>query len=366
MEQPLKRIPGSFSEFNLKQIIRSLAIIIPLAIAGNIIYILLTSKPHILRDIVDIHPGYLLLAALLALVPWFAHTTRIILWSRAFKKGLKPIQAFKTAVVTDLGSGITPSSTGGGYFKLAFLIGYGFTPGEATLLTFLGSIEDAIFFAVTLPIAVIISRAWKDPYVKVAVKNLISHWPIVAAAAVILTIAYFIFIRKNIGRRFKADAPDSERPHLIERMRAGIHKYQNQFLSALGFVVKRGKATLGVCTFLSGLGWCCRYGAVSALVVGLGFHANFVLLFLLQWVVFTTMTLIPTPGAVGGAEVTFALVFSGVVPSAILPILIGAWRFVTFYMLIALGAIFMAVTGAGPSISRLNGKNQKVLEEVKA
>ena len=361
-----KHTQSSIKDFNLHQIFRSLAIIIPLAIAGNIIYILIISKPHILKDLVEIHSGYLLLAVFLVFVPWFTHAARLLLWSWAFNKGLKPIEAIKTAVVTDLGSGITPTSTGGGYFKLVFLIGYGFAPGEATLLTFLGTIEDALFFAVALPAAIILSRAWSNPLVKTATTNLISHWPVVVAAVLILAVIYFVFIREKNKSSIGKQETDFKRPGFVERIRLLIHKYENQFLSALTFVVKNGKGTFGICTLLSGLGWVCRYGAISALVLGLGLKADFVLFFLLQWVIFTTMTLIPTPGAVGGAEVTFALVFTGIVPPAVLPLLVGAWRFVTFYMLIAIGAIFMAVTGAGPTISRNNDKDQNILEEVKA
>ncbi|HBC46440.1 MAG TPA: hypothetical protein DEO84_05400 [candidate division Zixibacteria bacterium] len=357
---------SSFSNSNLHKIFRSLAIIIPLAIAGNIIYILITSKPHILKDLIVVHFGYLLLAVFLALVPWFTHAARLLLWSQAFKKGITPIQAIKTAVVTDLGSGITPSSTGGGYFKLAFLIRYGFDPGEATLLTFLGTIEDALFFAVTLPVAIILCHAWSNPMVNTATSNLVSHWPVVVVVALILAVIYFVFIRKKNYSSFDKQESNLKRPVFVERIRLLIHKYENQFLSALTFVVKNGKSTFGICTLLSGLGWCCRYGAISALVLGLGLKADFVLFFLLQWVIFTTMILIPTPGAVGGAEVTFALVFTNIVPSAVLPILVGAWRFVTFYMLIAIGAIFMAITGAGPTVSRINGKDQKIFKEVKA
>jgi glycosyltransferase 2 family protein len=367
MAQPgNKRGSISFKDFRIEQIFKPIAILIPIAIAINVIYILITSKPHILKNLIDIHLGYLLIAAMLAFVPWFAHSARLILWSRVFGRGLKPTQALRTAVATDLGSAVTPSSTGGGYFKLGFLIGYGFAPGEATLLTFLGSIEDAIFFAITLPLAIIYSRAWNDPYIKIAVNNLASHWPYAAAIAIVLIITYFSIIRRKSKRRQMDYSEGTKRPHLIERVRQGIHEYGTQFIIALKFAVRNGKSTLGFCTLLSGLGWCCRYGAVSALVIGLGFHANFILFFILQWVIFSTMILIPTPGAVGGAEVTFALVFSGTVPPAILPILVGAWRFVTFYMLVGLGAMFMAITGAGPTISPTKGKDEQVLQEVKA
>ncbi len=366
MVQPSKNGPGSLREFRLEKLFKPIAILIPSAIAVNIIYILTTSKLRILKDVVDIHPGYLILAVFLAIVPWFTHTVRLLLWSRVFSHGLKPIQALKTAMVTDVGSAVTPSSTGGGYFKLGFLIRYGFTPGEAALLTFLGTIEDAIFFAISLPLVIILSQAWSNKYVRFALDHLISHWPIVIAILTALVIVYLIIKFGKWGRDKDKASENLGRFNFVERINQQLKNFGQQFISALKFVVGNGKLTLGICTLFSGLGWCCRYGAVSALVLGLGYQPDFALYFLLQWVVFSAMILIPTPGAVGGAEITFGLVFSGVVPSPILPILIGAWRFITFYMLAGLGAIFIAISGVGSGFSRTNGKDRRVIQEVKA
>jgi uncharacterized protein (TIRG00374 family) len=353
-------------DFRIGKILKPLAFFIPLAIAGNVTYILLVSRPHILKDLIKFRAGYLILAVILAFVPWLTHTLRLLLWSRAFQNHLKPIQALKTAVATDLGNAITPTSTGGGYFKLGFLIGHGFAPGEAALITFLGTIEDALFFLISLPVALILSHAWDHPYVTAAFKNLISYWPVVVAVIVLIVIGYIIFIRW--GKRPFGEHPeiDGKRPGLTARIRTGFHKYLSEFILASRFVIKSGKITLGICTILAGIGWSSRYGAVSALILGLGFNVNLVLFFLLQWVVFSTMILVPTPGAIGGAEMTFAVVFSGTVPGAILPILIGAWRFVTFYMPVGTGAIIMAISGAGRSARSANGSGRIILEEIKS
>jgi uncharacterized protein (TIRG00374 family) len=353
----------SLKDFKIGKIFKPLAILIPLAIAGNIIYILLVSRPYILRDLINIRVGYFILAVLLAFVPWLTHTTRLLLWSRAFQHRLKPKQALKTAVATDLGNAITPTSTGGGYIKLGFLIGYGFAPGEAALITFLGTIEDALFFMVSLPLALILSHAWNHPYVIAAFKNLISYWPAVAAIIALIVIGYIIIIRWGKPLLWKEEATDNK-PGLMVRIRNGFNKYLDQFILASKFVLKSGKITLGTCTILAGIGWSCRYGAVSALILGLGFNVNLILFFLLQWVVFSTMILVPTPGAIGGAEMTFAVVFSGTVPGAVLPILIGAWRFVTFYMPVATGAIYMAINGTGRSAKHADGKSEIVLERI--
>jgi uncharacterized protein (TIRG00374 family) len=354
----------SLKDFDFGRIFKPLAVIIPLAIAADIIYVLASSKLRILGDLIHFHIFYLVLAAALVLVPWFSQMIRLIIWSRAFKKPLHPVQALQTAIVTELGNALTPTSTGGGYFKLGFLIGYGFAPGQAALLTFLGTIEDAVFFAIALPLSLILSHAWNDPYVVVAFRNLTSHWPVVTAIIGAIIIAYLVVFKWKLIYPHGVSSEEEKQPSWIQRIRTRFYNYLEQFFSAGRFVLRNGKTRLGLCTILSGIGWCCRYGAISALVLGLGYKADPVLFFLLQWVVFSTMILVPTPGAIGGAEFTFGLVFSGAAPAPILPVLIGAWRFVTFYMLVSIGSIFMAVTGTGLSARRFNGRDEKVLEEV--
>ncbi len=350
-------------DFRLEQIFRTLAIIIPLAIAGNIIYVLLSSKLATLKALIDFHPGYLALAMIMVFVPWFTQASRLILWSRVFSRQLKPGQAFKTAIVTDLGNFVTPTSTGGGYVKLGFLIRFGFKPGEAALLTLLGSAEDAIFFAISLPLALAISSAWNNRDVTAAIRNLGSHWPTAVILILAVILAYLLIFRIKAKKEVSPGIGD--RPGFIARIRLNIKKYLEQFISAGKFAAANGKATLGICTILAGIGWCCRYGAVTALILGLGYQADPALYFLLQWVIFSTMIVIPTPGAIGGAEVTFALIMGSVVPKPVLPVLVGAWRFVTYYLLACVGSIFMAVAGVGTAVTS-RSRDKQVIEEVKA
>ena len=68
-------------------------------------------------------------------------------------------------------------------------------------------------------------------------------------------------------------------------------------------------------------------------------HVDPVLFFLLQWVVFTAMSVVPTPGGSGGAEAVFVLVYSALLPDAVIGIATAGWRFLTFYVQLALGSI---------------------------
>jgi uncharacterized membrane protein YbhN (UPF0104 family) len=81
----------------------------------------------------------------------------------------------------------------------------------------------------------------------------------------------------------------------------------------------------------------------TALVAFLGAPVDPVLFFLLQWVVFTAMMFIPTPGASGGAEAAFYLVYSALIPAGIIGLATAGWRFFTFYLQLGLGSLVFAL-----------------------
>ncbi len=356
--------PASSWDFGLGKILKPLAIIIPLAITGNIAYILIAGKPGLLGSLIDFNIGYLLLAILMIFVPWLTHSARMILWGRVFGRDFRPMQALRTSVAAEVGSAVTPTSVGGGYVKLGFMIGYGFSAAEATLIMMLGTLEDAIFFAVALPIAVARTRAWDNPYLARAVENVVSHWPILLGVAVLAVVVYFIWRKFKPVSNSRKDSRSEKRPGFAARARAGLSKYRHELGAAIAFAARNGKSTLAVCVVLAGAGWVCRYGAISVLLIGLGHQADPVLLFLLQWVIFSSMALVPTPGAVGGAEVAFAVVHENIVPPGLLPLLTGAWRFLTYYLLAMVGALFLAFSDVGFT----RGREDKItlVEEQKA
>jgi len=321
----------------VRRIFKILLILLPLAFAGNIAYTMISTEFDALGRLLQFNAGFLLLAVVLSIIPWFAQSARIIIWSRVFKKPVSPLQAFQAVLSSDLAAAATPTMLGGGYAKAGFLVSYGYSAGEATIITLLGTIEDALFFAVALPAAVIWSRAWDNPYVSKAGSNLISHWPVVLTVVVALLL--IIYALNKIGKTKTSTHQRSLGARIFET----LQKYRLDLKTASRLILSKGKSSFVLAVIAAGIGWCARYGAISALVLALGLKADVVLFFLLQWVVFTTMTMILTPGAVGGAEVSFALIYNGLIPSFAIPVVTSGWRFLTFYLPVGLGAILFSL-----------------------
>lgn len=335
-----------FNAANLKRLLKIILIILPLAVAGNIIYVIIATEPGFLYHLDSINGWYLALAVALVFLPWLAQASRIFIWGKVFKREIKPGQAFRTVLAAEIGAAVTPTMLGGSYAKLGFLIGYGFSAAEATLVTFLGTLVDGVFFAIALPISLYWSRAWENPYVASAWRGLISNWPTALIVIALLLVILFIIRKLNLTFNKSNLESSEELPRgFVPRTIARIERFRSDFFSAAGFVLHKGKGAFAACVLVAGIGWCGRYGAISALVFGLGYPVDPVLFFLLQWVVFTTMTMIPTPGAIGGAEVSFALIYNGLIPSGLIPIATSVWRFITFYLTVGLGSLIFSLIG---------------------
>jgi glycosyltransferase 2 family protein len=95
--------------------------------------------------------------------------------------------------------------------------------------------------------------------------------------------------------------------------------------------------------------WIARYSVIAALALFLGVPFDPVLFWLLQWVVFTLMSFVPTPGATGGAEIAFTAVYAALLPAGSIGIATAAWRLFTFYVPVALAAVLFAILRRGPA-----------------
>jgi uncharacterized membrane protein YbhN (UPF0104 family) len=98
-------------------------------------------------------------------------------------------------------------------------------------------------------------------------------------------------------------------------------------------VGRQGLRTLLGNILLAAIQWSARYSVIAALVAGLGIEVDPLRMAIIQWLCFTTMTFIPTPGAAGGAEASFLVFYSGLIPPETIALAMFFWRFLTFYFL---------------------------------
>jgi uncharacterized protein (TIRG00374 family) len=328
----------------LEPAFRLAAIAAAAGLAAHLVFLRATSASAGIRIPGITAPVWLLVAAALAMLPWLTNAVRVAIWLRLLGRPIRFGDALRLTFATELGSAVTPTAAGGGAVKTGLLVRHGLRPGEAASLTAWGSLEDGLVFLVALPAAIRVSSAWTMPAVQAAWDAVVHRLPgtIVAVALVVAGLA----LTARLSPRWSATGtPRVARP--LAALGGRIGRWWGEARATFALFGRRGTTRLALTLPLTALQWGARYSAVTALAMAFGVRLDPWLAPVLQWAVFTLATVTPTPGGAGGAEGAFLLVYAGLVPGPVLPVLATLWRFVTFYGLVLADALLLSVIGFG-------------------
>lgn len=322
----------------LDRLFRTTRVIIPIGVLGNITFSLLTTERSLLASVASFPRGYLALAVVLALTPWLTNSLRLLIWGRFLGLPLRLRDAFQMTLAVDLGSAISPTAVGGNFFKWGMLVQRGMSAGAAASLTTFPLVEDGIFFALALPIALVISASWDLPVfhsLAERVEGNAGHVLLVAAAIGVLTwLAVRIVLLGGLGHRTRHHGVQ-----ILARLRRKTRSTWRDARAVYGIIIRKGKTRFALSLSLTAVQWGARYSVISALAAFLGAPVQPVLFWVLQWVVFTLMTFIPTPGAAGGAEAAFYFIYSPFLPQGVIGLATAGWRFLTFYLQLGIASV---------------------------
>jgi uncharacterized protein (TIRG00374 family) len=330
------------------RLFRTTRIIIPIGVLGNIAFSLLTTQRNLWGSLASFPRGYLALAVALGLVPWLTNSLRLLIWGRFLGLGLRFRDAFQMTLAVDLGSAVSPTAVGGNFFKWGMLVQRGMSAGAAASLTTFPLVEDGIFFAIALPTAIALTASWDLPVLHTIATHVESNAvPVLLSAAGIGLLSWLavrVVLIGGLGGKTKHRGM-----HFLARLR---RKTRNTWRDASGvyrIIIRRGKSRFVLSMLLTTVQWGARYSVISALAAFLGAPVRPLLFWVLQWFVFTVMTFVPTPGAAGAAEAAFYLIFSPFLPGHIIGLATAGWRFLTFYLQLALASVIFFFLPPPPS-----------------
>ncbi len=322
----LRRFGSRFIPEQVDKLLPKLLILIPAGIAGNVLYCLFTIDKQALESVREVHPAYLLGAAVLSVVPWLTGSFRLFTWSRFLGLSLRYRDAFRIAVSADLGAAIAPPMVGGGAVKVGMLMSRGVETGTALSLPVLENLEDALFFLVMIPLALVIFQGSELPRLAGLVSFPHVSWGLVAGFASLSALLLIIIIHKT-------------RQAGLEKIRKKISTLFRNFQRTFYLISRGGKRVLMLTLVLTSIQWVCRYSIISLLLTSLDIPVQPVLFLVLQVLVFTLTILVPSPGGAGGAEMIFSLMYRPFLPLGMLGLVTTAWRFFTFYLHTLLAAL---------------------------
>jgi len=328
----------------LDRLFRAAMLIIPVGIIGNLAFTLAVTDRALLATVGDLPRGYLLLAVLLGILPWFTNSLRLLIWTRFLGHRLRFRESLEITLATDLGAAVSPTAVGGGFFKWGLLVQRGVSPGTAASLTTLAPLEDGLFFAVAIPLAILLTASWDHPVFTAVAGQFQATAPAVIGISIAVALLSWVVVRwvlsGVLGRRTQRQGR-----RFLRRVRRNIRTVWTDASAAYRLIRIDGRSRFALSMTLTAIQWTARYSIVTVLIAFLGAPVQPILFWLLQWVVFTLAAVIPTPGAAGGAEAAFFLIYSPFVPSSIMGLAIAGWRFFTFYLLLALAALLYLALG---------------------
>lgn len=323
--------PSSFqiSQINWSKVANRLILIIGIGIIVNLAFNYFFTGTLQINQLFKFRWWSLLAAFFLAIVPWFFHALEIMIWSNFFKVKMPLKDAIGISVATDLGSAITPTMVGGAPIKLGMLMRKGLNVGQAGAMVIFTGIEDMVFFLSIISVSIVYSDRMGIGLLHEVLGDIFSDTArtilIISIAAISFTIIWFLL------KRFK----------IIAKIAAVIKGALNDFKQAMTLIAKNGKTTFLLAALAIVLRWVARFFILVVLAAGIGATADWKEIYLSEWLVYMGMTITPTPGAIGGAEGGFMMVYKNIISNDVIGAVMAAWRFFNYYLLLIISAAYL-------------------------
>lgn len=291
-------------------------------------------------------PGLLLLAAVLAFVPMLANSLRFALWSRFLGLGLGFRGGLKVVTGTMVTNSITPSAAGGVPIKMLFLLGEGVPARRAATLLSLQTAEDTLVMTSLAALCLMLSGFQLADFLgrqPGLVNEIETDLAIIAAA-----VGGVLVLLGGLAAAVAAGLLGAGLRARAAALTARARDFGGHVVSDWLGVLRRGKGMALTNLTLALAQWLTRFSMAGIVLAAFGQEWHPALYWLLQYMVQSISSVVPTPGGAGGAEAGFLLLFAPFVAAGVLVAAMSTWRLIFFYLPLAGAALvfFLLQRGA--------------------
>jgi len=274
-------------------------------------------------------------AAIAALVisSWFAKGLKFCLLSRRIGRPAGLVACTAVALGSDFAFVATPAGVGG-YAATAYLCDrIGMTTGAAAALTAADQVLDLLFFALTVPLAVL----W------LLAQGIRADIDFAGVAIVLATAALGAMVLRASGwAPWKAAARMVVRLPWLRRRRDVLRRLCNDTLAHLRDLRSAPRPYLLLIMAVTSAQWLTRYAVLGVALAGFGHRAPAAAVLLLQSVALHAGQLTGVPGGIGGADLIIAQSLCAWVPQTAIGGALLVWRAATFYLTLLAGGLVFA------------------------
>ena len=334
-------------------------------ILGFILYLFILLRNDVNKvasKIKQINPYYFLLIFLMLFIYVFLEGVVIYIIAKRKVKGITLGDAFRVNLATQFFNAITPFSSGGQPFQIIYFKTRGIKVRDASSIILINFITYNIAFVLLGAICLIFKSSYFN---QILVQEGYKYLLLIGFGInVFMTVISFFLtfsrkfyhllieviwikvIRWPIIRRFK-----------LERKADNIKNAVEEFHSELN-VLKKDKKLWFQSIIYHLIRLICFYMIPLFIFMALGENVRYNEVNIIVGAIFVAivMSYVPTPGASGGAEGIFYLLFSFLKRTVIPALLL--WRFTTYYLYIIFGFITLLTLNYKTNLKKINYRCQ--------
>ena len=279
---------------------------------------------------------FIVVAFLCTIVALLAEGMKFFVMVGKKLKGRRLRVSLKTAVFGKYYDNVTPLGTGGQPFQIMYLYQYGISGPDSSLLPVASFVMNQIAFTL-IAVVVFITGSHLVTVDFLRISAYVGLFFMMAMPIVVLLFTLFPVISRKLSvgilkllHRFKLVKSVDER---IQKIDYFIVRFKTSFKQ-----MSKSRRIL-VVTFLLSIVYHIAIFSIPFFVVkGLGMDVNYIELFALCVFVYSAISYVPTPGNSGGAEVSFAFIFTMLAGSQLFWSML-MWRFASYYAILMLGLL---------------------------
>lgn len=353
--------------------IKAYKIIIPILIGLGVAGYLFSKeyKPGIFDNlqITPITVFYILLALLMMVLRDVGYMARIKILSGGEYNWKN---AFNVIMLWEFTSAITPSAVGGTSVAVIYVHKEGIKLGKSTAMVLATSFLDELYFVLFFPLVFLVVTPQALFGFNESAISLSNEYFYFAITGYLIKFIYILFIFYGLFINpviFKKILTGVFKLRILKKWQTSAEKVGEDIVISSNILKKQTKSFWASSFLASVVSWTARYFVVNFLLLALysaiGYDkgltfSDHILLFARQLAMWIMLLVMPSPGGSGFAEAIFSDFLRDFIPLGFVTILAFAWRLVTYYPYLIMGAIIFP-----PWINNKFGKTKKNYESKK-
>ncbi|AGB42171.1 hypothetical protein Halha_2297 [Halobacteroides halobius DSM 5150] len=305
-----------------------------------VILILFTVNQQTWQVLKNLNWIYIVISSGIMGFVWFANGFKLKVLAKGVDVKLPLLAAIEIGLVGSFFANITPSGVGGQPFKVVALAKSNVSSGRASAIVIVELILRLVFFIFSLPLVFFKLRSLFVSYIN---GKLLILGVTIFILGLLVVIYLLLYHPRNLvlicfwllNRSLIKKIVDEQKIYAWKRELAREIRI---FYQALWRYLKVSKWELVFSFILTVLSWSAQFIVIYFIIRSLNLQMNLGSLILIQLLIYTAAIFIPIPGG-SGVEVILASLLQQSLPVSVLGIVVGGWRFFTYYSYLIVGGI---------------------------